>query len=145
MKTIFDLETKMELENRIANLTKDITPKWGKMTVGQMLWHCQFFLKVAVKNEDHGNGKFFIKLFKKSLYSDKPYRRNLPTVKEVLTKSPREFDAEKSKLLKLIDETHQLKTKTNWNPHPVFGKFTPEQWGKLEYKHLDHHLVQFGV
>ena len=37
-----------------------------------------------------------------------------------------------------------LKTEI-WNPHPMFGKFTMEQWGKMEYKHLDHHLRQFGV
>ncbi|MBL0146112.1 MAG: DUF1569 domain-containing protein [Chitinophagaceae bacterium] len=29
--------------------------------------------------------------------------------------------------------------------HPFFGKFTGDQWGKFMYKHLDHHLQQFGV
>lgn len=31
------------------------------------------------------------------------------------------------------------------HPHPFFGKLTSEQWGKGIYKHLDHHLKQFGV
>ncbi|MGB5666410.1 MAG: DUF1569 domain-containing protein, partial [Maribacter sp.] len=32
-----------------------------------------------------------------------------------------------------------------WNLHPLFGEFTVEQWGQMEFKHLDHHLKQFGV
>ena len=31
------------------------------------------------------------------------------------------------------------------NPHSFFGKMTPEEWAILMYKHLDHHLRQFGV
>ena len=37
------------------------------------------------------------------------------------------------------------KDKKEWDPHPVFGSFTPEQWGQMQYKHLDHHLRQFNV
>jgi len=31
------------------------------------------------------------------------------------------------------------------HPHSFFGKLTPEEWAILSYKHLDHHLRQFGV
>ena len=30
-------------------------------------------------------------------------------------------------------------------PHPFFGKVTPREWSIGMYKHLDHHLRQFGV
>jgi hypothetical protein len=29
--------------------------------------------------------------------------------------------------------------------HPMFGKMTADQWGRSMWKHLDHHLRQFGV
>jgi len=29
--------------------------------------------------------------------------------------------------------------------HPFFGKMTSQQWSKAMYKHIDHHLQQFGV
>jgi len=31
------------------------------------------------------------------------------------------------------------------HPHSFFGRLTPEEWATLMYKHLDHHLRQFGV
>jgi transposase InsO family protein len=31
------------------------------------------------------------------------------------------------------------------HPHSLFGRLTPEEWATLMYKHVDHHLRQFGV
>jgi len=45
----------------------------------------------------------------------------------------------------MVDEFAKLDSRETWYPHPSFGEFTKEQWGQLEYKHLDHHLRQFGV
>ena len=145
MKSIFDPQTKDELKNRIQKLTVESERQWGKMDVAQMLWHCQYPLKLAIKNENKGNGKMLMKLFKRSLYSEKSFKKGLPTAKFLVATEAKDFTKEKNKILDLIDKTHELKTRTEWNPHPLFGKFTPEQWGILEYKHLDHHLRQFGV
>ena len=147
MKSIFDLQTKNELLQRMAQLSENSQPKWGKMTVGQMLWHCQFPLKIGIKNKNYRkSGNLFAKLFfKKSLYNDKPWRKNLPTVKVAKTIDLKEFAMEKLLLEQLIEDMHLTKDRTEWNPHPIFGTFTHEQWGQLEYKHLDHHLNQFGV
>ena len=147
MKSIFDLQSKNELLHRIAQLSENSQPQWGKMTVGQMLWHCQFPLKIGIKNKNYRkSGNLFAKLFfKKSLYNDKPWRKNLPTVKIAKTIDLKEFAMEKLLLEQLIEDMHLTKDRTEWNPHPIFGTFTHEQWGQLEYKHLDHHLNQFGV
>jgi hypothetical protein len=31
-----------------------------------------------------------------------------------------------------------------WPVSPVFGALSGKDWGALSYKHLDHHLRQFG-
>ena len=31
------------------------------------------------------------------------------------------------------------------HPHPFFGRLTPAEWAIQQYKHLDHHLRQFGA
>lgn len=85
------------------------------------------------------------RLFKKSMYSDKPWRKNLPTIKKFKVEDEREFEAEKKTLNELITAFHGRREQKEWNPHPMFGEFTPEQWGKMQYKHLDHHLRSFGV
>lgn len=147
MKSIFDESTFHEVEERFSKLGPDSKPLWGKMSVGQMLWHCQVFVKDAIKNKKYtkkGN-PILSWFFKKSMYSDKLWRKNLPTTRFAKAKEEKEFESEYNRLQELIKELYSLRDRENWNPHPFFGDFTPEQWGKLEYKHLDHHLRQFGV
>jgi hypothetical protein len=59
--------------------------------------------------------------------------------------SPKVFLEEKEALLAMVNEFSSQKERTEWPEHPIFGPFTPEQWGKLQYKHLDHHLQQFNI
>lgn len=147
MKSIFDETTYQEIVSRINNLNEDSQPLWGKMNVGQMVWHCQIPLKVAIDNKPNNKkGNLLIRwFFKKSLYDDKPWRKNLPTSPIAKAKEDKDFVTEREKLLNMIRQTHELRSRETWNPHPMFGPFTHEQWGQLEYKHLDHHLRQFNV
>jgi hypothetical protein len=116
------------------------------MDVAQMLHHCQQPLKVALGKSELKK-RFFplASLFKKSLYNDKPWRQNLPTAKLFKVTDSKDFETEKQELEAMLASFHKKKGQTEWKPHPIFGKFTAEQWGKMQYKHLDHHLKQFGV
>lgn len=146
MKTLFDLETYEETKKRIQALTSESTPAWGKMNVGQMVTHCQFPFKVALSDKPRKvTWNPIVRLFKKSLYNDKPWRKNLPTAKAAKITDQRDLETERASLLAMVDAFYAKKEQTDWLPHPAFGKFTQEQWGKLEYKHLDYHLSQFGV
>lgn len=146
MKSLFETESFTAIKNRLNTLKPENERKWGKMEIGQMLNHCQHPLNVSL-------GKGTIKkqyfplafLFKKSLYNDKPWKHGLPTAKSFKITDSKEFEREKAILEKLIDEFHNKKNNTQWEPHPLFGKFTSQQWGKMQYKHLDHHLKQFGA
>jgi len=146
MKSLLDTEAYQEIKTRLSNLNENSERQWGKMSVDQMAHHCQFPLKVALKKEAL-KPKFspIALLFKKSMYSDKPWKKNLPTLK--LAKATESYDlaAEKQTLESMVDAFHEKKSQTEWNAHPMFGKLTPEQWGKMNYKHLDHHFRQFGV
>ncbi len=147
MKSLFDQETYEEIERRVGELNSTHKGQWGKMDVGQMVWHCQLPLQLAIKNKAHNKkGSLLVRFFfKKSLYNDRPWRKNLPTLPVAKATEPKDFTVERYKLLDLIRQFHELKNREEWNPHPMFGRLTPDQWGKLQYKHLDHHLRQFGV
>lgn len=146
MKTLFDESTLTEIMERIDSLHENSERQWGKMTAGQMAWHCQFPLAIGVKNKDKGNGNLFVKLFfKKQMYDEKPFRKNLPTAPNLKAKEPKDVTDEKAKLKDLVNQFYDCRNRTSWNPHPLFGKFTHEQWGIVQYKHLDHHLKQFGI
>ena len=86
-----------------------------------------------------------MKTFKGMMYNDKPWKQNLPTAKEFIVTNTKEFEKEKTQLISLLEEFNQKNENKALPPHPIFGSFTNEQWGKMQYKHLDHHLRQFGA
>ena len=147
MKSLFDQSTYNEVRSRLDALTQNSERAWGKMTPGQMLAHCQAPLNIVLEKEDYGFKPNWLVnlLFKKSMYNDKPWRKNLPTAKPLKQTEPRDFTKEKAKLEALLDEFEEQRNRTEWPPHPSFGKFTKQQIGQMQYKHLDHHLTQFGV
>ena len=147
MKSIFEENAYKEIKGRLENLNENAKANWGKMNVGQMVWHCQGPLNIILEKEDYGMKPSWLAkvFFKKSLYNDKPWKKGLPTAKFLKTREDKNFNSEKAKLEALLDETYTHKDKSEWNSHPAFGYFTAQQWGQMQYKHLDHHLKQFGV
>lgn len=146
MKSLLEKDGYEDIKARLEALSPDSERKWGKMTPGQMLRHCQFPMSIAIENKPN-KPKFniLVRLFKKSMYNDKPWRKNLPTAPKLKITDDRDFHKERGILESLVDQFYELKGREEWSPHPMFGNFTKEQWGKMEYKHLDHHLRQFGV
>ncbi len=147
MKSLLTEDGYQEIKQRIGQLTEQSARQWGKMEIGQMLWHCQYPLKLAIENRKNtSKGNWFIKtFFKKSLYNDKPFRKNLPTAPQLKTKESKDFTSELKVINTLVDDFYALKDRETWYPHQTFGALTKAQWGQMEYKHLDHHLRQFGV
>ncbi|WCO02331.1 DUF1569 domain-containing protein [Psychroserpens ponticola] len=149
MKSLFTTEAHNEIMSRIEKLNTQAQPKWGKMNANQMLAHCSFPLQVALQElklaKPNVVKRLLFSMFKASLYDDKPWKKSLPTTKQFIVHDSKDFTTEKSNLLEKITQFHNEKSKIEWPPHPMFGKFTNEQWGKMQYKHLDHHLKQFGV
>ena len=147
MKSIFSEEAHTEIKSRLNQLDENSQPLWGKMSVGQMAHHCQYPLHIILEKETYNlKPNWLMNLFfKKSMYSDKPWRKNLPTVPRFKASDPKDWTEEQSKLIALLDELHSHKDRETWQPHPTFGELSKEQWGKMQYKHLDHHLRQFGV
>lgn len=150
MKSLFDTAPYHEILERINQLNENTNPQWGKMNVGLMLKHCQYPLDVAngkliLKEKPHPIKKMMFKLFKSQMYNDKTWKQNLPTVQDFRVNSFDSFEEEKTRLLNVISEFHKKDLNLHWPDHPFFGHFTTEQWGKMQYKHMDHHLRQFGV
>jgi hypothetical protein len=149
MNNIFIESHMEEIIARIDKLTPNSKPRWGKMNIAQMLAHCSAFQDITMgvsAPERHWLGKLIGPLVKPIIYNDKPMQPNSPTIPAVRITDEKEFEFERSELKRKI-RAFQANgpEKCTTNPHPFFGKLTPEQWGKGTYKHLDHHLKQFGV
>lgn len=149
MKNIFVFSDAIELLTRIDHLSENSQPKWGEMNVAQMLAHCSAFQDIATGDSRPPRsilGIFVGRLAKPIFYNDKPLPINMSTIPTILITDKKEFETERENLKQKI-KTMQNKGPENCivYPHPFFGKLTIEQWGKGIFKHLDHHLKQFGV
>ncbi len=147
IKNLFDPAVKQEIITRINKLTPETPRQWGKMNVAQMLAHLQIPMGVALgTNTVKGNWlmKLILPLFKKKLYDETPWKQGLPTDKSfIMTGLDKDFNAEKKLLLEKINQFSE--SAIVGEKHPVFGKLTKENWSKATWKHIDHHLKQFGV
>lgn len=149
MKNIYNKLNTAEILNRIENLSPNSKPQWGTMNVAQMLAHCSAFQDIALGNSfppRYWLGRLIGRFVNSIFYNDKPVPHNMSTIPTILILVERDFMTEKEKLKqKILTFQSNGPEKCSSHPHPFFGKFTPEQWGTGIYKHLDHHLRQFGV
>jgi hypothetical protein len=146
VKNLFDVSVKQDMISRINSLSPESKAQWGKMNVEQMLAHCQMPLGVATGKHILKRNFFFSligPLFKKQLFNDQPFKRNLPTDKSFIIADPETFEKEKQKLIDMINSFSEATL--SGEPHPFFGKLSAEEWSRGTWKHLDHHLQQFGV
>ena len=150
MESLFDKNISQKFIERINQLSPETKAQWGKMTVEQMLWHCQKPFEIAsgalVPTVNPIIKFLFGKSAKKGMTGPIPVKKNLPTFREAKGNNSAVFDTEKKKLIEMI-ENFQKKGADGLikKPHPLFGEMSVTEWNALEVKHLDHHLTQFGV
>jgi hypothetical protein len=148
MKSVLDIAIRKELQERITTLTSQHTPRWGKMNVHQMIEHCS-------RCEDMYHGKLSIKraflgrllgtmMKKRILKNDMLFGRNAPTGRQlIISEMEGDIELQKKNWLKKIEQ-YSVYNNDNF-VHPFFGPMTKEEAGVFVYKHIDHHLRQFGV
>jgi len=56
-----------------------------------------------------------------------------------------EFAYERGQLIKILEADRKAITAEQWKPHPMFGRMSLTEWGKLLQIHLDYHLKQFAA
>ena len=152
MKNIFKKPVTDEVIGRIENLATETQPNWGKMNVGQMLAHCSVTYDYIYDPQHQdtkakGLKKFLLRTFiKKGVCGEKPYPKNGRTAPQFLITDEKDFEKEKSKLIGYIKQTQAEGADSfDGKESHSFGVLTKQEWNNMFYKHLDHHLLQFGV
>ena len=150
MKSLFDAATTTEIKNRIARLGPASQRQWGKMNAAQAMAHCATAMEWAVGDIVAPRmflGRILGPLVKSKVLRDEtPISRNSPTAKSLVVTNERDLEKERQRLCTLIDRFCQGGPQgCTKHPHTFFGSLSPEEWSRLMYKHLDHHLRQFGA
>jgi Protein of unknown function (DUF1569) len=148
MPSLFEPAAQKAIVDRLSALPPTSTRQWGKMDVAQMLAHCSAALEVGVGDRSRKQaliGKVFAPFVRTSILGDKPFSKNSPTDPTFVVTDARDFEREKQRLLELVARFCERGAHAaGGQMHSFLGRISGEEWGALMYKHLDHHLGQFG-
>lgn len=150
LPNIFTEPVVEQIIERINRLTPTTQGKWGKMSVDQMLAHCNVSYELIyddIHTKPNFLMKFILKTFVKRVVTNEvPYKQNSSTAPEFIMKGDKDFEAEKKRLISYITKTQQLgESHFDGKASHSFGVMNKTEWNNMFYKHLNHHLTQFGV
>jgi hypothetical protein len=150
MKNLFQPETVQELKDRLSRLRPDSPRQWGKMTPAQAMAHCTMGMELACGDRRPPRmliGRIIGQVIKPMAFKEtEPMRRNSPTIPGFVVSDERDLATECEKLSGIIDRFAAAgPAGCTTHPHSFFGRLTPDEWSHWMYKHLDHHLRQFGA
>ncbi len=149
MTTIFNSSDREATLKRFETLQPSTQRVWGTMSAEEMLWHLRSQLELAL-------GITRQTTFVKSALAVPPMRwltlyvipwpKGSRTATEMNVKKlhpeVKDMATEKRLLFMRLNEVLAAK---ELNAHPLFGKMNMTLWGRLIWKHFDHHLRQFGL
>lgn len=150
MKSLFNTSDNQEMIARLNSLTPASQAKWGKMNVTQMFGHCQEAISLAfgdVQLKQNLIGILFGPIARVLIInSNRPFQKNLPTDRSFIINDEREFEKERKRLITTVQKFPKVGSgELSKHKHPFFGNLKKAEWDKLTWKHLDHHLRQFGA
>jgi hypothetical protein len=149
MKTLFDKSAVVEIRQRLSAIHPASEGIWGKMDAAQALAHCSAAMEMALGDARPPRvliGRVIGPLFRSVYSNEKPMQRGSPTHPSLVVSNERDLARERERLAGLVDRFSAAGAAgCTRHPHPFFGELTPAEWGTGMYKHLDHHLRQFGV
>jgi len=148
-KNLFDKDCSEALVSRIQKLQPGTAPLWGAMNATEMLLHCNRVNEQLLTAEPLRKGTRLKQYIGRwlVLYMWPNYPKNARTPKRNITKGQVNEEAFADQLEQFIHLIRRfpLHDKPVELPHPYFGDLNTAQWGRAGYKHIAHHLRQFGV
>lgn len=148
MPTYWDADTRDEYCRRLARLTPDSKPRWGKFTAAEMVAHLNDALRMATGElaVQPKPGPLRVFPLKQLILYVVPFPRSAPTAPELLARCRDADLTAEQKAFTALAEQAARRTAADPSPdHPAFGRMSYDAWGKLICKHTEHHLRQFGI
>ena len=146
-RTMFERGARDELARRMESIPPERRPLWGKMSSGQMLAHVNASLAMATGElpTKPKRTPLATPLVRWLVIYKMPWPKGTPTAPELLSTPPGEWAAELARFRELLERAGTRSPDGDWPRHPAFGQLKGKDWGVLTYRHLVHHLRQFGV
>jgi hypothetical protein len=147
MKSIWQDEARQELHDRVGRVGWDAPAAWGKFTAPKMICHLADSLKMATGELLIPSKKLPIRYppLKQFIIYVAPFPKSAPTAPALLVRQPAAFTDDVADVQSMLNRAASFSSTDAWPEHPAFGKLSRRAWGVLIYRHMDHHLKQFGA
>lgn len=151
MKTLASGRDRAALLQRLKAIQPTTPAVWGRMSAHQMICHlcdtsCMMLGTRAVTPATGPMQRTIIKWI--ALYAPVSWPKGVPTTpetdQEVAGTTPSEFAADVAILEALVEQLVAPRASA-WPAHPIFGRLSEKAWMRWAYRHMDHHLRQFGA
>lgn len=138
------------LIERLDKLSGDEKPLWGKMNAEQMMSHLvqagELPFVASVADRSSFLSRTIIKpLILYVLPMPKEVKVSPDMDQQANGRRSQGFETDRSLLIHSINKLGTLPADHQCLQHPFFGKMSAKEWAVIAYKHIDHHLKQFGV
>ena len=151
MSTVFDPSASRALARRLKGLPPDARPLWGRMTPHQAVVHLADSFRMSLGELDTampsmGPLKYLLRFVAFTLPF--PLPRGVRTAPELDKAAgggtqPGDFSADLAELEELLERF--IASGGDLPPHPIWGRMSRGMAGRYAWRHVDHHLRQFGV
>lgn len=152
MKTLANPKDKEEILRRLRQIQLTSQGRWGKMSARQVVCHLSDTFRSSMGEKDVSSRSHWIPrplLRWVVLWLPLHWPQGFPTPPEWDQKiggtPPGEFQEDLRELQRLLDRFTQKPKNFKWAAHPYLGRMSEVEWLRLGYRHIDHHLRQFGV
>jgi hypothetical protein len=151
-RTLADTDCRAAMLDRVKALRPHTARRWGRMSAHQMVCHLVDCNRVAlgevvVTAPPTRLPRVIVKWV--SLYTPLPWPAGLPTNpeldQEVGGTRPSDFAHDVAALEATAERLMSRTGRGDWPAHPDFGEMSEGDWLRWAYRHMDHHLRQFGV
>jgi hypothetical protein len=135
--------------NRLAALTPEHPRRWGRMEPAQLLPHLATALRMALgerRLEGTPPGRIRGALLRYLAIYCLPWPKGrIQASADAFSTPSAGFEQDRRIVVELIERFATVPPERMGADHPFFGPMSARDWDVLQYRHLDHHLRQFGV
>jgi len=156
MKTLSRARDREQILHRLRHLQPNTVARWGRMTAPQMVCHLTDALRNLLGERPVQSkvgaptlvGKTLVKWV--ALYTPLPWPRGMktrPEADQLIGGTPpsSRFSDDVASLERAIQRFLVVVGEGRLPAHYLFGSLTQMEWSRWAYRHMDHHLRQFGM
>jgi hypothetical protein len=150
VKTLWNSQSRALLSARIDRLTPHAPALWGRMNAEELVAHCTRGMMMGLGELPTHTRNTILRYWplKHVFVYWAPFpKAKAKAPRELVTRGTNleEWPQSVAALRATLDRFALREPNAQWPDHPVFGALTGQAWGALGWRHLDHHLRQFGV